>query len=321
MIAAGPASQDMDEPFTSQCEVPVAGGRLTVARAGLQIRRADRVVLALHGITASHMAWRAVARGLIAEGATCVLAPDLRGRGASSHLPAPYGSAAHVADLLKVLDYLDLPPVSLAGHSMGAYVAARFAVEHPERVLSLLLLDGGLPIPVPPDKEPDEALVSTLGPALKRLGQTYATREEYVSMWRMHPAFAHAWNADVEAYVNYDLGPALDAPAPGGVRSVVSPDAVWTDGRELIVDEPTREAAYRVRTPIRLLRAPRGLLDDDRPLIPRQVLKDFALARPDAALEDVPDTNHYTLLLGEGPGPARVVAAFTRDHGHDGMSR
>jgi lipase len=306
--------QDMEEPFTSVCEVPVAGGRLTVARAGPEIREADRVVLALHGITASHVAWRAVARGLITDSAICVVAPDLRGRGASGHLPGPYGSAAHVADALDVLDHLDAPPVLLAGHSMGAYVAARLAAEHPERVSDLVLVDGGLPIPVPSDKDPDEVLVSTVGPALERLGQTYPTREAYVAMWRNHPAFAHAWNADVEAYVNYDLEPAGDGADPEGVRSVVSAEAVRTDGRELMMDEATRESVHRVQAPIRLLRAPRGLLDDNRPLIPVEVLQDFELARPEAAVEEVADTNHYTILLGDSPGPARVVAALRRDH-------
>jgi lipase len=157
-------------------------------------------------------------------------------------------------------------------------------------------------------------LVSTVGPALERLGQTYPTREAYVAMWRNHPAFAHAWNADVEAYVNYDLEPAGDGPDPEGVRSVVSAEAVRTDGRELMMDEATRESVHRVQAPIRLLRAPRGLLDDDRPLIPVEVLQDFELARPEAAVEEVADTNHYTILLGDSPGPARVVAALRRDH-------
>jgi pimeloyl-ACP methyl ester carboxylesterase len=51
------------------------------------------------------------------------------------------------------------------------------------------------------------------------------------------------------------------------------------------------------------------LLDDDRPLIPDDVLAEFAAAHPNAHVEIVPDTNHYTILLGPGPGPSRVAAA------------
>jgi pimeloyl-ACP methyl ester carboxylesterase len=300
----------MNDPFSAHFEVPVAGGLLKVARAGPPVRDAEYVVLAVHGITASHQAWRAVARELGAETGVCVLAPDLRGRGGSAALPGPYGMAAHVSDLLALLAHVAAPPVVLGGHSMGAYVAARLAADHPDRVSSLVLVDGGLPIPVPSDANPDELLTKTLGPAAKRLGQVFK-RDDYLAMWRTHPAFAESWNADVEAYVTYDLEPVADREAPGAVRSVVSADAFKTDGEELLFDELARTALRRVRAPVWLLRAPRGLLDDERqPLIPADVFEEFAAARPEAHLENVPGTNHYTILLGDSPGPARVADAF-----------
>jgi pimeloyl-ACP methyl ester carboxylesterase len=306
----GPDLQVKD-PFVSQCEVPVAGGALSVARAGASVEDAEGVVLAVHGITASHLAWRVVARELVEESGVSVLAPDLRGRGRSSGLPGPYGMAAHVADLVALLDRTTEGPVVVGGHSMGAYVAARLAADHPERVSKLVLVDGGLPIPVPSDKDPEELLDLTLGPALKRLGVTFPRREDYIAMWRAHPALAASWNSDIEAYVEYDLESSPGAESPDAVRSVVSADAVRADGRELMLDEETRTALSRVRAPVWLLRSPRGLLDEaDHPLIPRELLDEFAAARPDARVETVEETNHYTLLLGEGPGPSRVVAAF-----------
>jgi lipase len=302
-------SRVMSDPFVTRFELPVPGGRLHVARAGPAARRADSVVVAVHGITASHMAWSGVTRHLVADSGICVLAPDLRGRGRSSQLPGPYGIPTHVADLLAILDREGGPRVVLAGHSMGAYVAARLAAEHPELVSNLVLIDGGLPIPVPSDMNPDEALAKTLGPAAERLAQTFPTRADYLAMWHAHPAFASSWNADVEAYVNYDLEPAGDIAHPDAVRSVVSVDAMSTDGKELLLDEATRTAAMRALAPVRILRAPRGLLDDDRPLIPPDVLADFLAERPDAHSETVAGTNHYTILLGRGPGPRRVAAA------------
>jgi lipase len=310
---AGRRSPDLQvtDPFVTHCEVPVAGGVLSVARAGASLDRAEGVVLAVHGITASHLAWRAVARELVEETGVCVLAPDLRGRGRSSRLPAPYGMAAHVADLVALLDHANVGPVVLGGHSMGAYVAAQLAVGHPERVSNLVLADGGLPIPVPSDKDPEELLEETLGPALKRLGTTFPSRDDYLAMWRAHPALAASWNSDVEAYVQYDLESAPSAAHPDAVRSVVSQDAVGADSRQLMVDEETRTALSRVRVPVWLLRSPRGLLDEpDRPLIPREMLDEFAAAHPEARVENVEETNHYTLLLGQGPGPSRVAAAF-----------
>jgi pimeloyl-ACP methyl ester carboxylesterase len=275
------------------------------------VERAESIVLAVHGITASHLAWRPVARELVEDSGVCVLAPDLRGRGHSARLPAPYGMAAHVADLVALLDRATAARVVLGGHSMGAYVAARLAAHHPERVSNLVLVDGGLPIPVPADRDPEELLESTLGPALKRLGSTFPSREDYIAMWRAHPALAASWNSDIDAYVEYDLEPAPTAELPDAVRSVVSPDAVRADSRELMLDEETRTALSRVRAPVWLLRAPRGLLDEaDHPLIPRETLDDYAASHPQARAETVEDTNHYTLLLGHGRGPSCVAAAF-----------
>jgi hypothetical protein len=82
------------------------------------------------------------------------------------------------------------------------------------------------------------------------------------------------------------------------------------DGFDFVFDGVTRVAVTGVRAPIRLLRAPRGPLDDDCPVIPRAYLDDFAVDHPHVHVESVPDTNHYTLLLGSSPGPARVAAAI-----------
>src|SRR5579863_919538 len=64
-------------------DVPVDGGELRV----LQWGTGRRVAVAVHGITASAMAWQAVARQMPAG--WTLAAPDLRGRGFSAQLPGP----------------------------------------------------------------------------------------------------------------------------------------------------------------------------------------------------------------------------------------
>ena len=289
-----------DDPFADRFDVPVAGGMLHVARAGPPPSEADCVVLAAHGVTASLMTWRTVAREL--SGRICLLAPDARGRGRSVGLPGPYGMAAHVADLIAVLDYVETASAVLVGHSMGAYVLARLAAENPERAAGLVLLDAGLPFPPPED--PEDMLDSAVGTAIMRLAITFPSVEKYVQGWRAHPAFAHAWDDDVEAYARYDVI------ENGNVaRYSASAAAVRTDSSEMVLDDVNRTALDRVRAPVQLLRAERGLFDDD-PLISADDLRVFAAGHPSVRIEAVPDVNHYTLVMGRSPGPQRVVAAI-----------
>jgi lipase len=298
------------DPFEVGREVQLGGGALHVAAAGPPPAEALAVVLAAHGITASHMGWRPVARELLARRpGVCLLAPDLRGRGRSAAVGPPYGMAAHVADLVGVLDDAGVRRAVLAGHSMGAFVVARLAAERPERAGAVVLVDGGLRLPARADVDADQVLDAVLGPAIARLRMTFASVREYVAFWRAHPAFAGRWTEDVEAYVRADL-----AGEPGALRSVVSEAAVRTDGADLLRDEATLGALERVRAPLRLLRAPRGLLDDDNPLIPRAVLDAFAAAHPNAIVEEVPAVNHYTITLGAGAATvAAAIAAAVDD--------
>ena len=295
----------MSDPFEVRYEVPVAGGALRVARAGPPAEEADAVVLVVHGVTSSLEIWRAVARELSSRSRVCLLAPDLRGRGHSTDLPAPYGIAAHLADLLAVLDDAGAERAVAVGHSLGGFVVASLAATHPERVSGVVLLDGGLVVPAPPVGDLAEVLEGAVDMALFRSQMTFDSVDEYVESWQMHPAFAQAWDDDVEAYGRYEV-----AGEPGDMRFVVCEKAVRADLTELVYEEATRRAVERVRAPIRLLYAPRGMLNEAYPVIPRPILDAFLASQPDAIVEQVPGVNHYTIALGAGPGPRAVATAI-----------
>jgi lipase len=293
------------ELLRSSHSVPVAGGDLAVAIAGPAPDQAEAVVLAIHGVTSNLMVWRSVARELADGTGLSILAPDLRGRGESTALTGPYGIAAHVEDMIAVLDHFGVERAVLAGHSMGAYVAARLAAERPERASALVLVDGG---PSVDALTPETAaLVRTflVGPALARRAIPYPSPEAYLDFWGQHPAFAHAWDEDVEAYVLHDL-----MGEPGAMRYVINLSAVEADSDEMLSDPTNRTAMARVDMPVTLVRAERGTLDDDRPMIAQTVLEEFAADHPDANIEDVKGVNHYTVLLGNSPGPPRVAAVI-----------
>ena len=161
----------------STFEVPVDGGALHVGRWG----DGPKAVVAAHGITGNHRSWQAVARALGPE--VSLLAPDLRGRGDSSALPGPFGMRTHAEDLLAVLDHLDLDQAVLVGHSMGAYAAAVAATRDPKRWSSLVLVDGGVALPLPDGVDPDDIVRAVLGPALARFDRTFESREAYLDYW------------------------------------------------------------------------------------------------------------------------------------------
>jgi pimeloyl-ACP methyl ester carboxylesterase len=302
-----------DDPFALTFDVPVAGGELHVAQAGPPPAAAKGVALVAHGMTPGLMIWRTVARRL--DPSICFLAADLRGRGRSAKLPGPYGMAVHVADLIAVLDHVEAPSAVLVGHSMGAYVVERLAAEHPERAAAVVLLDSGLPFPRP-DGVPGEIVDLAVARGLLRMAITFPSADRCVHAWRSHPAVANAWDEDIEAFVRYDL-----VEERGLVRCGASTAAVRTDGTEMALDDLNRTALERVRAPVLLLRAERGLFDND-PLIPRDQLDEVAAAYPWVRIEEVDGVNHYTLVIGPGPGPYRVAAAiegFCADSGasHD----
>ncbi|HUG50418.1 MAG TPA: alpha/beta fold hydrolase, partial [Terrimesophilobacter sp.] len=108
--------------------VPVTGGDLAVGVWGSQDAP---VVLAVHGVTASHRCWPLVARDLPG---LRIIAPDLRGRGRSNTLPGPFGMAQHADDLARVLDGFGVDRALVLGHSMGAFASVVLADRHPSRV-------------------------------------------------------------------------------------------------------------------------------------------------------------------------------------------
>lgn len=279
-------------------DIPVAGGELAVYELGAAAAEAP-TVLAVHGITANSHSWVAVARAL--GGGARLLAIDLRGRGRSNGLPGPFGLDAHSDDLLAVLDALELDRVTVAGHSLGAYIAARFTVRHPGRVTETVLVDGGLQIPGLAVENPRETVETFLGPAVARLELRFETADAYVDWWRNHPAFAGSdiADADLRAYVEHDL-----VGEPPQLRSSVSAEAVFDDGADLLA---RARVAEDLTTPAILLCAPRGLQNEPTPMQPFELARAWAQAAPDqrrAVL--VPDMNHYTLALGEAG--ARAVA-------------
>ncbi len=276
-------------------DVDVAGGTLRIVSFGT----GRRAALSVHGITANALCWQAVARALPAD--WTLHAVDLRGRGRSTALPGPFGFDAHAADLVSAVRALGADHPVLIGHSLGAYVALLAADVYPDSFGPLVLVDGGLPLPVPDGADPDTLLAATLGPALQRLSEVYPTPEAYVQFWRAHPALTD-WSSDVEEYVRYDL-----AGEPGVLKSRANPEAVRADGRELLTAGDRISAALRRRSgPLPVLRAPAGMFGQPPGLLPDELISYWNGELPGLRVSTVQGTNHYSILFA--PQAAAEIA-------------
>ncbi|GAB4047376.1 alpha/beta fold hydrolase [Catellatospora paridis] len=279
--------------------VPVRGGELRVGVWGEH----GPVLVAVHGITSSHLAWTLIGPELGRDHQ--VVAVDLRGRGGSRDLPGPYGMSEHAADIAAVVRAYADGPVPLLGHSMGGFVVAETARRFPELVERLILVDGGAPLPLPPGIDAvagpaalEEAIATTVGAVFARLNMTFPDRDAYLALWRQHPSF-DPWPAGADAYLDYDL-----VGADSHLHAACRMEAAVRDGQDLYALPGTMPAP--LPRPAVFLRAPRGMFDDpDAPLYTPGRASEWL---PGVAETDVPDVNHYTITLGR-EGAAAVAAA------------
>jgi pimeloyl-ACP methyl ester carboxylesterase len=95
------------------------------------------LVVFTHGATVDHHEWDATLP-LVGEHFR-VLTWDMRGHGLSR--PATFHLAEAVADLLALLDRLEVREATLVGHSMGGNLHQEVVFHHPERVKALAMLD------------------------------------------------------------------------------------------------------------------------------------------------------------------------------------
>jgi len=129
---------DMFEGFTA-IDVETPRGRVHARSGG-----SGPPLLVLHGYPETHLMWHAVAPALAERFA--VVAPDLPGYGDSFRPPVTDDHAGHskralAADLVAAMDALGHASFAVVGHDRGGRVAYRMALDHPDVVERLAVLD------------------------------------------------------------------------------------------------------------------------------------------------------------------------------------
>ena len=241
--------------------VPVAGGDLSIE----VVTAGSEPVLAIHGISSQRKLWnwlRAEDPGL------SLIAPDLRGRGDSLDVEGPSSMARHAADMVAALEHQDLTAAHVCGMSMGAFVAVELAVARPDLVKSLILVDGGFPMPVPPGLT-REALPAMFRDRLARLDRRFDSVEAYARFFVATTApLLDPADPLLLDYLRHDL-------RDGKVR--LDGDALIADSADIFFGPPKWQD---LSTPAALLAAEWSRGADTAPAYSEQACREFAAALP-----------------------------------------
>jgi len=257
----------------------------------------DKTILCLHGLTANCRWWDTLAAVLAPP--YRVLAMDLRGRGLSQKPATGYSLAQHCQDVQALLDHLGLERVVLMGHSLGAFIALRFAACHADRVERLILIDGGGKL----SEAQTLKVLAGIKPTVDRLGRIFLSFPAYLEHLQQAPTL-QPWLPGLDIPYRYEV-----EEVPGGVCSRVQAAHIHEEIANLAQEDA---AAYypRLRCPVLMLRATQGMLAADDLLLPEDVVQRMLRQIPRASSVDVPHCNHYTIVFKDLPVRDQALWAF-----------
>ncbi|MFJ1541972.1 alpha/beta fold hydrolase [Micromonospora chalcea] len=221
-------------------EIDVGAVRLRVRHGG-----SGPPVVLLHGHPRTHATWHRVAPRLAAR--HTVICPDLRGYGGSSKPPSDpehtvYSKRAMAADVVGLLDALGHRRAAVIGHDRGAYVAMRTALDHPDRVSRLGVLDG---VPI--------------GEALARCDARFAARWwHWFFLGQLAKPAEQVINADPDAWYGgspQEMGEQAYADYRRAIHDPATVHAMCEDyraglGPDRAADDADRAAGRRIGCPV-----------------------------------------------------------------------
>ena len=237
-------------------------------------------LLLLHSLGTQGAIWDDQAEAL--AGRYRVIRPDFRGHGLTGVTPGPYAVEALARDILALMDRLPVPQAYVAGVSLGGLVAQSLAIQAPDRVLGLILVDTALALP----------------PA-----QTWRDRASLVRSQGIEPL--------VEPVVaRWVTAGSLATPAANGLRAMLrrtDPEG-YAAAAEAVGAADFTEAARTIRAPTLVL------VGDGDVATPPSSADALSRAIPGSRLEILADAAHIPTV----ERPEAVTAAMERFLGAPG---
>lgn len=237
--------------------------------------------------------------GLIAAGlspAMRVLCLDLRGRGLSDKPDSGYSMAAHAADVLGLMDALNLQHAMLGGHSYGGLLTLYMAANYPERISKLIIIDAA------GSMHPE--VRDLIKPSVDRLGNVWPSWDAFIAAMKKMPFYQGWWEPAIEGYYRADV----EIRGDGSVKPRSRHEAILEAVDSALCEDWPRHLAA-ISQPMLLLNAPGAFGPPGAPpVLPRDHAIETVEAVSDGQYVKIPG-NHMTMLFGEGA--VRIVDAIT----------
>ena len=233
--------------------------------------------LLIHGLLATAWSWAPVARRM--RHSTHVLALDLRGHGLSNSPRSGYDLESLAFDALTVLvangygTDVAGPPAVVAGHGLGAMVAASMAAIQPASICGLALVEGGW-------EDLAEATGLAAADYQRSIGdppEVMASMDAYLTDRREYDP--ETWDSDQERAARA----AVDEKYAGHVTSVVRAHALRGSVEAMFEFRP-REALGTLNVPLLIALAETGAADDETARERRIAIDDVIRRRTSAGL-------------------------------------
>jgi pimeloyl-ACP methyl ester carboxylesterase len=261
---------------------PVHGDGVKINVASWEGR--GKTIICLHGITANCRSWDVMASALSPH--HTLIAVDLRGRGLSDKPKSGYSLEHHMKDIACLMDDLGLEQAVLMGHSLGAFLSLAFGAHYPDRVDSLIIVDGAGRL----SQEQFDSVFAAIKPALDRLGKVFPSADDYINLMKSSP-YIHPWSPAIERYYRYEL-----EDFEGGVRCNIKPEHIQEEAENVRKFEPDMFYS-KVQCNVLILKATEGLLSPDDLLLPEPVVVRMVSEIPNAKRFDVEGVNHYGIVF------------------------
>lgn len=234
-------------------------------RIAYDVQGEGPLVLLIQGLAMSSQAWLLAPDQLMERGFR-VAAIDNRGTGLSEVSLPPYSMRDMAADAARVLEHLGEPAI-VAGLSLGGMVAQHLAIDHPYRVIGLVL--AATTVGNPFGKLPKPKVLRTLTRGL--LGHR-------PSMIAMRRYLVHPPNLDANPHLLRDFDRVVQAE---GVR--------W----QAVIGQLAAAGAHNTYSSVRRIRVPTEILTGDHDaLVPPRNAHILARRIDDAVLTVLPNAGH-----------------------------